>query len=381
MKVNSNFVKAGNRINVLHVVNELSPAGKELGIIKLAKHLNKEKFNPIIISFSGIQSFGILDISDTKVVSLNKKSGNDWSLPFKIYQYCKRNKIHIIHTHSWGTLVEGIIGAKLARVPAIIHGEHGTLSDKKRHRTLQKIFWGFASQVLAVSNNLKKQMNQITGFPENKIKVIYNGVDEHQFYPSKELSIRFRQKFGFSENDFIIGTVGRFHKIKNQAMFLKAAAELVKAGRLVQIILVSGGHLENDLRELAGSLGILKFTHFLGLQEDINLILNGFDIFALTSFAEGCSNVVQEAMHCEKAIVATDVGGTPELITDGNNGYLIESNNYQELSRRLLFLMNNPGKLKEVAGNARKRALRQFSLLKMVQSYEELYLAEFHLSD
>ena len=377
MNRNNNSSNFQNKINVAHLVNELSPAGKELGIIKLVRHLNKEIFNPSIVSFSGIYSHDVLDITGLQTDILNKKVGNDWSLPFKIYQYCRKNKIHIIHSHSWGTLVEGIIGAKMARVPVIIHGEHGTFSNKWKHRHLQRIFWGLSSRVLAVSNELKNKIVQVINFPKEKIEVIYNGVNEDSFYPSKELYIKFRHKFGFSENDFIIGTIGRFHKIKNQSMLLKAAAELVKVGKTIKIVLVSGGQMENDLRKLAESLQISKFTHFLGLQKDINLVLNGLDVFTLTSFDEGCSNVIQEAMFCEKAIVATNVGGTPELLTDGYNGYLVESNNHKQLYKKLLFLINNPLNLKEIAVNTRKSAQKQFSLSNMVQSYEKMYLEEF----
>jgi sugar transferase (PEP-CTERM/EpsH1 system associated) len=366
------------KIRVGHIVNEITPAGKETGIVKLLKHLNPQRFESYIFALSGIRSFGIMDIENLNITALNKENGNDWHIPLELYKLLKRYQIDIVHTHSWGTLVEGFLGAKLARVPLIIHGEHGSFPVRWHQRQVQRLLWRLSYTVLSVSDDLRQRLSGTIPFPEKRIKVIPNGVKEEQFFPSTSLREEFRKKFNFSREDFIVGTVGRFSEVKNQQMLLRAAAVLFHMGEKVRVVLVSRGRKEEFLKELAKSLGIEKNIHFIGFQSHINMILNGFDIFALTSLSEGCSNVIQEAMFCQKAIIATNVGGNPELIRDNYSGLLVESNNHTQLAEKILYLKNNVSVRERLGKQARQSALQHFTLKKMVQAYENLYMEAFN---
>ena len=369
--------KKFSKARLAHVVDEITPAGKEMGIIKLAQHLNRERFDCLIVALSGIQDFGVLNLEGLNIISLNKKEGNDWLLPFRLRKIFKERQIHIVHTHSWGTLAEGVIGARLARVPVIIHGEHGSFRQGWKQLQAQKILWRFPDILLSVCGDLKNRLCESAGLPEQRIQVILNGVEEGRFYPSESLRRQFRREFGFSGEDFIVGTVGRFSKVKNQRMLLLTAAELIRQGETVHIALVSKGHQEQELKELGKSLGISQFVHFLGFQSDVCKVLNGFDLFALTSFSEGCSNVIQEAMFCAKPVIATNVGGNPELIEDQHSGLLVESNNPVQLAEKIRFLKHHPDIREKLGENARQRALKNFTLKKMIRAYEDLYMKTY----
>jgi glycosyltransferase involved in cell wall biosynthesis len=312
------------------------------------------------------------------ITSLNKKPGNDWRMPLKLYRVLKEHNIDIVHTHSWGTLVEGVLGARLARIPVIIHGEHGSFPERWYQRQIQRILWGSADKLLSVSGELKKRLSESIRFSQNRIEVILNGVEEEKFFPSKSLREQFRKEFSFSGEDFIVGIVGRFSEVKNHRMLLLATAELIKQGEIIHIALVSRGRKEQELKEFSHSLGIAEFIHFLGFQSDVNMILNGFDIFALTSRSEGCSNVIQEAMFCQKPIIATNVGGNPELIENNYSGLLVEDNNHLELAEKIHYLKHHPNIREMLGKNARLTALKKFTLKKMVESYEDLYMKEFY---
>lgn len=361
------------KLHIIHVVNEIAPAGKELGIIKLVKNLPARRITSTIISLSGTYSFGILDLQGVEVISLGKKEGNDWRIPFRLAETMRECRADIVHTHSWGTLLEGLLAAKLARIPVLIHGEHGTFPQGWKRRMVQRLLWRQADQVLAVSRELAERMADTIEFPRERVRVILNGVDETVFFPSPALREEFRYRFGFSADDFIVGTIGRFSEVKNQKMLLLAAAELVRRGERLYIVLVSGGKKEPELRQLSSSLGIASFTHFLGFQQNINMILNGFDVLALTSLSEGCSNVIQEAMFCAKAVVATRVGGNPELIEDAFSGLLVESNNDLQLAEKIQLLKQDSNLRKRLGENARRVALEKFPLRRMIQEYERLY--------
>lgn len=377
MLSSNHLASAPQKIRIAHIVGEITPAGKEMGIVKLVKHLDKERFDCLIIALNEIRTFGMMNLDHLNIISLNKKPGNDWRIPLKLYRTLKNHHVDVVHTHSWGTLVEGILGAKLAGTPVIIHGEHGSFPKRWYQKRIQGVLWRFSDKLLSVSGELKERLSDTIRFPLNQIDVILNGVNEENFFPSGLLREQFRNEFNFSREDFIVGNIGRFSAVKNHHMLLLAAAELIKGGEIVHIALVSRGRKEQELMELSRSLGIAEFTHFLGFQSNINLILNGFDILALTSRSEGCSNVIQEAMFCQKPIIATNVGGNPELIENNDSGLLVENNNHRELAEKIHYLKQHPNIREMLGRNARSAALKKFTLKKMVESYENLYIEEF----
>jgi glycosyltransferase involved in cell wall biosynthesis len=376
--------KLQRRIKLAHLINNLGPAGKELGILKLVENLNTEVFDTTLIVTNVVNSKGLLDLSPFKIIHLKMGKGNHFNLPLKLAKIFKDADFDLLHTHSWGTLLEGIVGAKIARVPFIIHGEHGTFPMSFPHTHIQKFFWSLADQMLSVSDELRKQLSAITHFPEEKIGVILNGVDERKFYPSQKLRAEFRKKFNFKETDFIVGIVGRLCHVKNQAMLVRAIAHIVRQRIQIEAVLIGDDlnkeKYQNMLENLASELGVTKNIHFLGFNKDVNLILNGIDLFTLTSLSEGCSNVIQEAMFAGRVVIATNVGGNSELVQDNQTGILIESNNERELGEAIKRLMENSSELKRMEENSKEYALKFFSLPQMVKSYEDLYIEAFNNS-
>ena len=365
------------KIKVVHLVNDLVPAGKEIGILKLVKHLDNRVFDSSLVVFRGIIALDVNDLSEYNFVCLNKRQGNDLKLPFKLASFFNRHKPDIVHTHSWGTLVEGVLGAKMGRVPIIIHGEHGTFPQTPLHLLIQRFFWNRADVVLSVSDKLKDILSSAVGFPSERIQVILNGVEADKFYHSDELRKLFYERFNFSFGDFIVGTVGRLNSVKNQQMLIRAAAELKNGGESVHFVLIGIGERREELEELVRQLDVKKNVHFLGYQKDVNLVLNGMDVFTLTSFSEGCSNVIQEALFAGIPVIATNVGGNPELVKDGFNGYLVDSNDHKTLAQKILMLKKQPELLGKLRENALSLSHTDFSLKRMVDQYGELYMKAY----
>ena len=364
-------------IKIAHILNDLGAAGKELGVLKLIDHLDGEEFQSHLVVINKVKNEQFSSLKKYHIIELNQPPGNHPFLPLKLSKIFRQEGYDIVHTHSWGTLVEGVLGAKLAFVKAIVHGEHGTFPQKYPHRHLQRIFWGMVDQLLSVSDELAKKLANITGYPYSKIRTILNGVDKSKFYPSAELRQKFRQKFGFSKDQFIVGTVGRFNKVKNNPMIVRGLAPLIKSGLLMDFAHIGGGvytdTLGKTLMELADSFEVGAHVHLLGLQTEMNMIYNGLDVFTLTSFSEGCSNVIQEAMMVGKPVVATRVGGNPELVQDGVTGFLVESDDHEGWAEAIRKLRTNPRLVKEMGENAREFALKNFSLDVMVHAYADVY--------
>jgi len=364
------------KIKLAHVINFMSPAGKEIGIVKLLNKLNPEQFESTLIVIDKVYDLLNLDTDKTRLIELNKKKGNDLGLPYRLYRFFKKEKFHIVHTHAWGTVVEGILAAKMARVPVIIHGEHGTFHKDFKRKYVQKIFFNWADYLMSVSDVLANEIAETIGINHHKFHTILNGVDVDRFDPNPAKRTAYREELGFKETDFIIGTVGRPKPVKNQQMMIHALKEILPKFPQAHVVIVGDTPLDSQRQELqvrATNLGVDNHVHFLGIKEDIPGYLNTFDTFVLPSLREGCSNVLQEAMATGLPIVASNMGGNPELITHQETGLLFNVHDLSEFVNQLLRLINNPKLRAQYGKNARERAVRDFSLQTMIEAYSEFY--------
>jgi sugar transferase (PEP-CTERM/EpsH1 system associated) len=358
---------AHKKIKVMHLIHSLGAGGAENGIINLANNMDRNRFAVSICSFvkNGTREKHLK--KDVPLFTVNKKQGNDLSLPLRLARLFKTQRPDIVHTHAWGTMFEGFLGAKLARVPVLVHGEHGTIERRKKNRYFQRIIWGYFNAVLSISQSHKKQLAKTIGFPEQKITVLQNGVDADLFCPMPGTRI-----FGMKDK-FIIGTIGRLVPIKNQALLLNAFAEAKKNHDNLFLVIVGEGHLENSLKEQARDLEIADDVLFTGRRFDIPQVLNSLDLFVLPSLNEGMSNTILEAMGCGLPVIATNVGGNPELISHDKTGLLTTSENASQLAERICLLAQDRQLRQHLAEQARNSIIKTWSLSRMVQCYQQFY--------
>lgn len=362
------------KIRIAFLVHTYGFGGLENMVTNLVNHLDPEHFEPSIISFAPLKPLNNrVDLNHVRVLSLNKKGGNNPLLIYKISKLLKNIGAHIVQTHNWGTALEGILAAKLARVPAIIHAERGTIEGKKRNIILQRFLWGLANQVLSVSEAHRKKVTRIVGFPHSQIKAIVNGVDTERFSPKPDIKNEVREKLGLKKDSICIGTVGSLRPVKNQMLLINACKTILPRFEQVEILIVGEGSLRSQLMQKVHTLGFSKKIHFLGTQNNIPEILNGLDIFVLPSLNEGMPNAVLEAMACGIPVIASAVGGVPEVINDNENGITIPPENEDQLTTKLITLIENQEKRRVFGTQARKTVQERFSLVQMVSKYETLY--------
>ena len=367
-----------SRLRIMHVLNYLRRGGAEFGILKLMDGLDAEQFEHRICTTRWydpgfIRDYRLAEILD---VASSDRVGLQFQL-FRLKRIFREYQPHIVHTRNWGAM-EAIPAARLAGVPIVIHSEHGyevgTLAGLPyRQRLFRQMAYAMADRVFTVSRELREFHSRQVWLGADRISVIQNGVDTQRFSPSPGVRQRVRQELGFPSERLVIGGVGRMVPIKDYGTLLKAAAELLKRGVNLHLLLVGKGPEFESLQRQG--IALLKDrVSFVGASDRVPELLNAMDIFVLPSFGEGMSNTLLEALACGLPLLATRVGGNPEVIEDGRSGWLFSAGDAEDLSRRLEALAAKPEIRGALGAAARVRATTVFSLEGMIERYRSLYL-------
>jgi sugar transferase (PEP-CTERM/EpsH1 system associated) len=308
-----------------------------------------------------------------KLFELNRKSGNDPSFVVDLYRLFKRERPHVVHTHRWGTLLEGMLAAWLAGVPHVVHGEHGTLETRWHNTWVQRRLWHHADRVLSVSSRLAERMHREMGFPLERITVIRNGLDLTRFRPGRDKAAA-KRALGIAPDRFVIGTVGRTVAVKDHPTLLRALARVRGAGIDAAGVIAGTGPAFDDTVRQAASLN-LDDVRMLGNRDDVDQILTAFDIFVLSSTSEGLSNTIQEAMATGLPVVATNVGGADELVVDGQTGVLTPAGDDGAMAEALVALARDNARRAALGRAGAERAHAHFGIERMFRDYETMYLS------
>jgi len=312
---------------------------------------------------------------NVEIELLHKPAGLDFSLPFRLAKVLKRRNISLIHTHNTGAYLYGAIAAKLAKVPVIIHTEHGRdFPDKRRLMLAERILSLWTSKIIAVSHDLKNSLVECENISPGKIIVIPNGIDLDLFQDySQEIVNKKRSEMGLNPDDFIIGNIARLAPIKDHKHLIKAFKIVLREVHNAKLIIVGNGPLREELFDYSNNLGLSKKIFFLGERKDIPELLATLDVFVLSSQNEGISLTLLEAMAAKRPVVATTVGGNKEIVEDGITGYLVPPENSEKLAKAIVNVAANSKAALQMGIFARERVRQKYSLEKMVERYREVY--------
>jgi len=359
-------------IRVMHLLYSLGVGGMELGVLKLVQGLDRSVVESRVCSLT--PATGAVDdwTACGAVHQLPRREGNDPTLISKLHRVFRRERPDVVHTHAWGTLCEGFAAARLARVPFVVHGEHGTMETRRRNVWVQRKIWHRLDRVLAVSQSLAERMAAAVDFPLDRITVVRNGVDLARFTAGDRDATRAR--LGIAPGAFVVGTVGRLVPVKDQDMLLTAVAKLRRQGAEATLLLAGDGPLRGELEAAASALEITPHVRFLGARDDVPDLMAAMDVFALTSRSEGMSNTVLEAMASGLPVVATRVGGNAELVRDGVTGLLVPPASPEDTASAFALLHADADRRRDLGRAGRLRADTEFSLTGMMRRYESLYM-------
>lgn len=359
-------------VRVMHLVFALQPGGMEFGVVKLVNGLDPLRVQSSICSTKPAGLLKHLVDPRVPIFELNRRDGNDPRLVAALFRLFRRERPQVVHTHGWGTLLEGLVAARLAGVPVVIHGEHGTLQLKGYQLWLQYRAWLAVDRVLSVSSRLAERMAAETGFDQGRITTIRNGVDLSRFSATRRSDAR--AALGLAETTLAVGAVGRLVPVKDHATLIEAVALSRLAGLDATLLLAGDGPAREALLARAAALDIQKSVRLLGHRPDVESVLAALDVFVLSSVSEGLSNTILEAMATGLPVVATRVGGADELVVDGETGLLIPAGSPRDMAAALNRVLQN-GSMRLAMGRAgRKRVEEEFALTGMVRQYESLYV-------
>ena len=360
-------------LHVMHLVSALHPGGMEFGVVKLVNGLDRRSVRSSICSTrpADAQMRALVE-PGVPVFELRRRDGNDPALVWALVRLFRRERPHVVHTHAWGTLLEGLVAARLARVPLVVHGEHGTLQLRPYQRWIQRAAWARADRVLSVSSLLAARMARETGFPADRIRTIRNGVDLSRFGGRTQAAAR--RLLGLDPGALVVGTAGRLVAVKDHRTLLEAVADLRSRNVPATLVVAGDGPLRAELEAAAATLGIAAHVRLIGHHERIEDLLPAMDVFVLSSISEGLSNTILEAMASGLPVVATRVGGAEELVVDGETGVLVPSRSPGALADAVARLLASPQLRQAMGSAARRRTESEFALPSVVQRYERFYL-------
>jgi sugar transferase (PEP-CTERM/EpsH1 system associated) len=368
-------------IRVLHVVEALGVGGGiEHGIANLIERMDPRGFEHTMCAVFRLGPHMERYPADRVRVVCLKQEGR--KLPIQVTPLAKLIRElapDIVHSRNWCTL-EAVIAARWVGSRAGMHSEHGgetnPSAEPSRRRWLRRVGFELAHRVFSVSYQLRETLSRSTGFRESRIDVIHNGVDLDRFRPAPASRLRFRQELGIPEDAFCIGCLGRLNRIKDYPTMLRAAERIAESSDSWRLLIAGGGPELAALTEFVTARPALQGRiHFLGATQTQRVpdFLNAIDAYVLPSVWEGISNSLLEAMAAGLPVIASETGGNPEVIVDGESGFLFPVGDWQRLAELLNVIQRQQHLREGLASQALRRVAIEFSLSTMVRKYEQMY--------
>lgn len=366
---------------VVHVIYRLAVGGLENGLVNLINRMPREHYRHAIVCIDDYTDFRQrIQREDVEVYALHKRPGHDVGAYWRFWRLMRRLRPAIVHTRNLGAL-EFQLPAFLAGVPRRVQGEHGRDTTdlqgiNRKYLLLRRILNPLVSRYIALSKDLETWLEQQAGVTPARISQIYNGVDTQRFIPVEQKAPL--PVAGFvPEDGIVIGTIGRMQGEKDQLTLVRAFIQLltrVERGReRLRLVLIGDGPLREQARVLLQEAGVEELAWLPGNRDDAAQLFQGLDIFALPSLIEGISNTILEAMASGLPVVATAVGGNPELVVEGETGRLIPADDPLAMVEALLPYVESESLRRQHGRAGRSRVEQSFSMQSMVEGYSGVY--------
>lgn len=353
----------------------LPPAGMETVVARLTRALIERDHDVGITCTEQVGALGeSLRAQGVRVELVPAPGLHTNVLPRSLARAFRERAPDVVHSHS-GAWLKIARAAAMAGVPRVVHTVHGR---HERESLLGRLLLRRAARstdaVVAVSRPLYEHYAAHGRVPIERLCILPNGIDTARFAPGPSGVVR--RRFGLAEGRVVIGHVARFDPVKNQMMLVEAFARLRARRPETFLALIGDGELRAALERRVGELGIRDHVGFWGMASELPELYRDFDIFALSSFTEGTSMSILEAMSTGIPVVATAVGGNSDLLAHGRAGRLVPGNDAAAFAGALEVLAARPDERATLGAAARERVLAHYDHDRMVDAYESIYRGE-----
>lgn len=340
-----------------------------MALWRLLKGLDRARFSPAVACLYNGDGAVAQEICALGIpvfdVRMCHKAG--LSALWRLYRWIRRVRPTILHTSLFHANLPGRILGRLAGVPIIVCSERTMAMESEWRYRLNRWTIGLVDRVIAVSANVRDFCVSHIGLPADKLTIIHNGVElpEEPLMSCQEA----RAVLGLPPDGLVVGAVSRLDPVKGVAFLMQAFAHVDGA----RLVVIGDGPERGALESLADSLGLARRVHWVGHQRNASRLLSAFDLFVQPSLHEGLPNTVLEAMAAGLPVVATAVGGTPEVVVDGVTGLLVPPGTPDVLARAITTLLRDADLRRTMGQASRERVVQDFSVERMVEQTERLY--------
>jgi glycosyltransferase involved in cell wall biosynthesis len=362
-----------NKITVLYIIKPELSAGAEMVLVEAATRLDPARFD-VICGLLTPDADRLLP-PHLATVDFNMPGLNGWvwlGFFFRLCWLIYRRRVDLIHVNSYVPGNYARLAAALMQVPMVIDHWHGFTRISPKRRLICRLLGRVTDLSLAVSQGVKDYLISEIGLEPGKVRVVANGVDVAAMDAGRPGPL-VRRDLGLPEAAPLLGLVGRLDHWGKGHRELFAAMASLKERYLLHALIIGGGRRESEVRQAAASLGLEDAVHFLGPRRDIPDLLHALDIFVLPSHSEGVSLALLEAMAAGLPVVATAVGGLPEVVTDGVTGLLVSPKDPEALADALARLLSDPAWAAQLGQNARRHVRENFSLDRLGREINDIY--------
>ncbi len=365
-------------MKIAHLISSRGVFGAEKVVLSLAQHFNQAD-NIAYVGVIRDNRFPLLS-KDLVIVAqdlslptfvINSAGKLDLHTIKQLKQFLLKNRIDILHTHNYKSNIIGIISAKMIGIPVVatVHGYTTATVNVSFYEIMDRCILPFFNRVVVVNEKILKYM------PSRKRMVIKNGLDINAFLKNDKKRLNFRKRFNIGENETVIGTAARLSKEKNQQMLIRALEKLLANSNNIKLLIAGTGEQRDKLQGMLEQRGLTHAVVFTGFIQDMTEFYSGIDIFVLSSNTEGIPMVILEAMASGVVVVATKVGGIPEIVIDNKTGLLVEAGDVVGLADVVKKLIDNRKIWDRLTVNALEFIKKHFSIELMMQHYYNMYIS------
>jgi glycosyltransferase involved in cell wall biosynthesis len=366
------------KVNLFCIFLRLDLGGAQEYFLRMVAHIDSSRFQITVCCLAergrlvpDVESLGI------RVLCLDMPGfRDDLPLLIKLARLIRHHNAHVVYTHLYSRAsVYGRVAATLVRTPIIVVGEYGygRLRSLKK-RMLDRGLARFTDRFIAVSKAVKEHICREQGIMPDKVSVIYPGIDPEHFLNVKHREA-VRQELGIPFDVPVVGTVARLAPEKGLADLIGATARIRQVVPGTRLMLVGDGPSRPELEQRVGGMGLCDVIHFTGIRRDIPDVLQAMDVFALPSLREGLPKAILEAMAAGLPVVATAVGGIPEVVEYDVTGFLVPPRDIDALTLNICRLLENSALRVAMGQRGRARVQQHFTARRAADQTQELYLS------